>query len=280
MHVTPMNFPLLVDVLVIFNNVMRHGKVKVMDPRARANISKKKSRDGTEQDRDRPTNGSNELTFDHLTESLRLLDLMSILHQKAAPLYKSTNASYAVELEDNETLEDRLWIECWEPLLKGISRACCDARKQLRKQALTIFQRTLNSCDMQNLNYKHWKSCFEHILFPLVQTLIQPDWTVSQSGAPLGAPKVPPPSAELEETRIRAMNLLTKIFLKHLTFLSSDEESFKSIWLQILDFMDRYINIGRGETLAESIPESLKNVLLVMDTAKVFSKKGQNWGGV
>lgn len=266
-NVSPMNFPLLVDCLVIYNNVMRHGRVKVMDIRNY----------GNEPD-NRPI--QNEMTFDHLTESLRLVELMALLHQKAAPLYKSTNAKYAVELEDGEKLEDRLWSECWEPLLKGISRACCDARKQLRAHALTQFQKTLHMIDMQNISYKHWVRCFENILFPLVQTLINPDWTVTPSNAPPGSPKVPPSSNELEETRIRAMNnILTKVFLQHLNYLCQDEDSFKRIWLQILDFMDRYINIGRGETLAEAITESLKNVLLVMDTQKVFSKKGVNWVG-
>jgi len=125
---------------------------------------------------------------------------------------------------------------------------------------------------MQTLSQKHWFSCFDKILFPLVKILIQPDWTITPPGAPPGTPKIPPPSAELEETRIRAMNLLTKVFLQHLGILSGQKTSFKHVWLQILNFMGRYMNIGRGETLAEAIPEALKNALFVMNDAKVFDE--------
>ena len=129
---------------------------------------------------------------------------------------------------------------------------------------------------MQNVSTSKWINGFNKILFPLVKTLIQPDWKVTPAGAPPGTPKVPPPSSELEETRIRAMNLLTKVFLQHLNLLQTTPKTFQHVWLQILDFMDRYINIGRGESLAEAIPESLKNILLVMDTQEVFGKESSS----
>ena len=123
-NVSPVNFPLLVDCLTNFNKVMRHGKVKVVDPR-NGKIDKQTRRHSSEEQL------KEEVTFDHLTISLKLVDLMASLHQNAAIIYRSTNARYAVELDDGETLEDRLWMECWEPLLIAISRACCDSRKQV-----------------------------------------------------------------------------------------------------------------------------------------------------
>ena len=36
------------------------------------------------------------------------------------------------------------------------------------------------------------------------------------------------------------------------------------LWLQILDIMDRLMNSGQGDNLEEAVPESLKNILLVM----------------
>lgn len=36
------------------------------------------------------------------------------------------------------------------------------------------------------------------------------------------------------------------------------------LWLRILDIMDRLMNSGQGDNLEEAVPESLKNVLLVM----------------
>lgn len=70
----------------------------------------------------------------------------------------------------------------------------------------------------------------------------------------------------MEETRMRAATLLCKVFLQHLTPLRQLDE-FESLWFRILDFLDKYLNDSdRSELLVEAIPESLKNVLLVMET--------------
>ena len=36
------------------------------------------------------------------------------------------------------------------------------------------------------------------------------------------------------------------------------------LWLKILDILDRMMNSGQADTLEEAVPESLKNILLVM----------------
>lgn len=36
------------------------------------------------------------------------------------------------------------------------------------------------------------------------------------------------------------------------------------LWLKILDILDRLMNSGQGDNLEEAVPESLKNILLVM----------------
>ena len=36
------------------------------------------------------------------------------------------------------------------------------------------------------------------------------------------------------------------------------------LWLRILDIMDRLMNSGQNDNLEEAVPESLKNILLVM----------------
>ncbi len=69
---------------------------------------------------------------------------------------------------------------------------------------------------------------------------------------------------------MRAATLLCKVFLQHLTPLLLLED-FTSLWLQILDFLDKYMHHSdRSELLIEAIPESLKNLLLVMETAGIF----------
>eukprot|EP00042_Codosiga_hollandica_P048264 m.538737 g.538737 ORF g.538737 m.538737 type:complete len:139 (+) comp57629_c0_seq5:4092-4508(+) len=68
---------------------------------------------------------------------------------------------------------------------------------------------------------------------------------------------------------MRLCNLLTKVFLHHLPALFALTE-FTTLWLCILDFMDKYMHAG-GELLLEAVPESLKNMLLVMSTSGIFS---------
>lgn len=88
----------------------------------------------------------------------------------------------------------------------------------------------------------------------------------------------------MEETRMRGATLLCKVFLQHLSPLLT-LPTFMALWLTILEFMDKYMHADGSDLLAEAIPESLKNMLLVMDTARVFecpedgsnSEKCQMW---
>ena len=73
----------------------------------------------------------------------------------------------------------------------------------------------------------------------------------------------------MEETRTRAATLLGKVFLQHLTPLAT-LQTFTALWLTILDFMEKFIKAATSDLLADAVPELLKNMLLVMDTAGIF----------
>ncbi|PIK37414.1 putative golgi-specific brefeldin A-resistance guanine nucleotide exchange factor 1 isoform X2 [Apostichopus japonicus] len=101
---------------------------------------------------------------------------------------------------------------------------------------------------------------FSKVLFPLLAKLLE-----NNTHDPI----------EMEETRMRAASLLCKGFLQHLTPLLS-LSTFTALWMTILDFMDKYMNADKSELLSEAIPESLKNMLLVMHTAGVFETDGED----
>ncbi|KAK4694820.1 hypothetical protein P7C71_g2824, partial [Lecanoromycetidae sp. Uapishka_2] len=67
----------------------------------------------------------------------------------------------------------------------------------------------------------------------------------------------------MSDTRVQAANLLCKIFLHYLVLLS-EWDGMLDLWLRILDVLDRLMNSGQGDNLEEAVPESLKNILLVM----------------
>jgi hypothetical protein len=59
---------------------------------------------------------------------------------------------------------------------------------------------------------------------------------------------------------------VAQVFLQHLGPLSS-LPTFTALWLTILDFLAQFISTASSDLLADALPESLKNMLLVMDTS-------------
>ena len=69
----------------------------------------------------------------------------------------------------------------------------------------------------------------------------------------------------IDETKLRAAMMLFKVFLQHLTSLSG-LPTFSALWLSILDLIGQFSVTASTDILADALPESLKNMLLVMDT--------------
>ncbi|XP_044276109.1 Golgi-specific brefeldin A-resistance guanine nucleotide exchange factor 1 isoform X3 [Varanus komodoensis] len=285
-HVTPENFELCVKAIRIFVEASLNGGCKSQEKRGKSHKYdpklarfKKKAKESSlrhlrvsaqHQPQHRsPSEDEDEdesVPASYHTVSLQLLDLMHTLHTRAATIY----SSWAEELHHQEASGRRieadsqtLWADCWCPLLQGIACLCCDARRQVRMQALTYLQRALLVHDLQALDALEWESCFNKVLFPLLTKLLE-----NISPADVGG---------MEETRMRASTLLSKVFLQHLSPLLS-LPTFAALWLTILDFMDKYMHSGSSDLLPEAIPESLKNMLLVMDTAGIFHSADSRTG--
>lgn len=63
--------------------------------------------------------------------------------------------------------------------------------------AITYLQRALLVHDLQTLSGDEWESCFNKVLFPLLNKLLEPLTSQDQPG--------------LEETRMRAATVLSKV---------------------------------------------------------------------
>ena len=100
-----------------------------------------------------------------------------------------------------------------------------------------------------------WEAAFTSVLFPMLSQLL--------------IKSKPGERTAMEETRTRAATLLGKVFLQHLTPLAT-LQTFTALWLTILDFMEKFIKAATSDLLADAVPELLKNLLLVMDTAGIF----------
>jgi hypothetical protein len=89
-------------------------------------------------------------------------------------------------------------------------------------------------------------------------------WRASSAGVGEGARGDP-----LEETRLRASALLCKIFLHYAATIRPSPE-FNALWTSVLQYIERYMQADNSELLAEAVPESLKNILLVMSDSGVL----------
>ncbi|XP_044272751.1 Golgi-specific brefeldin A-resistance guanine nucleotide exchange factor 1 [Tribolium madens] len=251
-HITPYNFDDCVHCIRTFVEASLHGNRR--QRRGKEARGRRQRRKGAE--RRSPTSSPDEESDEEEVPSgyhqisIQLLDLMHTLHTRTAQIFK-----WWAEEGGALAKETSLWTQGWCPLLQGIARLCCDIRREIRMSAITYLQRALLVHDLQTLTGPEWEACFHRVLFPLLAHLL----TNIDPKDPMA----------MEETRMRAATVLSKVFLHHLTPLLS-LPTFSNLWLVILDFIDKYMHADKSDLLAEAIPESLKNMLLVMDSAKVF----------
>ncbi|KAK7510917.1 uncharacterized protein IWZ02DRAFT_192309 [Phyllosticta citriasiana] len=151
------------------------------------------------------------------------------------------------QLETNEA-----WNAYWSPIFHCLTTQCLNPCREIRHQALTSLQRTLLSNDLASPDHKEWTKIFGEVLFPLINQLLKPEIYQSDPGG-------------MGETRVQVATLLCKIFLHYLVALS-EWDGMLDLWLKILSIMDRLMHSGQGDNLEESVPESLKNILLVMSS--------------
>eukprot|EP01135_Chromosphaera_perkinsii_P011177 Nk52_evm4s2356 gene=Nk52_evmTU4s2356 len=145
----------------------------------------------------------------------------------------------------------------WIRVLKLLSLMCSDPRPPVRQHAITYLQRALLIPELHKLTCEEWRSCFEEVLFPMLGRLLDSELYKSQYG-------------RLDESRMRASALMSKVFLQHMQVLLNDK-GFAALWLKLLGFMDKFLHADNSDLLAEAVPESLKNMLLVMHTAGVIT---------
>lgn len=188
------------------------------------------------------------------TLSIQLLDLMYTLYTRTAQIFR-----WWAEEGCAVPQCSALWAQGWCPLLQGIARLAMDRRREVRTYAISCLQqRALLVHDLQTLSGAEWASCFQHVLFPLLNELLPESSSVAYIDAVL-----------LEESRIRTATIMSKVFLHHLTPLIELGTAFNDLWIDILNYIDKFMKVG-SDMLSEQMQEILKNMLLVMHSVRVF----------
>ncbi|KAL4802287.1 hypothetical protein BDV18DRAFT_64655 [Aspergillus unguis] len=209
------------------NEFISAGSVGYVEERHRDKVGKRSK--GVKQ----PKQSGNEV----VSRGVTAIGLIYHLTGRAPTLIKQSH------LEDGEA-----WSAYWSPIFQSLTSQCINPCRDIRHHAVSTLQRSLLSVDIGS--DKEWTAIFDQVLFPLILRLLKPEVFHSD---PLG----------MGETRVQAATLVCKIFLRYLDQHPS-AEGMLELWLKILDILDRMMNSGQGDSLEEAIPESIKNIILVM----------------
>lgn len=191
--------------------------------------------------------------------------------------------AFAPELAQSAGVDSprQVWERFWLPLMSSIAAQCINGHRGTRQAALTHLQRILLTPEIvqgstggdplpdEDENRDVIESIFHGVLFPTLHELLRPEvFQLDPSNE----------NGSMQETRMRACNLLCKVFLHYLGRLAQMpneelgqsnhvDDRFLTLWLTVLDFFDRFMHTGKRDQLTEATPENLKNVLLVMNAS-------------
>lgn len=157
---------------------------------------------------------------------------------------------------------DRSWSRGWQPVLSILCDLCSHRQSLVRNAALTAMQHLLLSNVMRAATPVLWRLCFKSVLFPMLEQLA-------------ASRKAGVDQQKLEGTRIRAFAAVHKIFLIYLPLLRALDD-FEQFWGHMLDVNERFLQLPGGE-LSEAVPESLKNVLLVLIDDHLLQEDNALW---
>ena len=153
-------------------------------------------------------------------------------------------------IERSQLESGEAWMSYWTPVLQRLQGQCLNPCRKIRRQACALLQNALLSPPLSPESETQWFLVFRIVLFGLISRLLKPEIRLAD------------PSG-MNETRSQALNILCRTFLHHLPRLAEERE-LSILWLEILDIMERLMGSSDGDNLEEAIPESLKNMLLVM----------------
>lgn len=187
--------------------------------------------------------------------SIQVLDL---LHSLLATSFTADTTATELQISSDNVLQlSSEWMRVC-PLLQGIAHMICKSHKHTTRQSATSYlQRAILAPQLNTLLAADWHACFLQVLFPMVSCFLENDH-VKQSQDHMR-----------QETLMRVATLLCRVFLQHLVPLS-DLDTFPLLWISLLDMMQQMMSLQDSELLLEAIPESLKNMMLVMTTTGVF----------
>jgi brefeldin A-resistance guanine nucleotide exchange factor 1 len=153
----------------------------------------------------------------------------------------------------------QMWCKSWLSVLEGFAKlaTCTDA--EIRHSSLIQLQRIFLDTKVANLPSDLIVSSFHIIIFSLLDQLVNQSVT------------------DIEETRLRAIQVLAKTFLNFLSVLQQVDK-LNEIWQETIVYMKKYyVDSNKGSSIFEAVPELLKNLVLVMNSQNIFKENPRIW---
>lgn len=151
----------------------------------------------------------------------------------------------------------------------AVAKHCVNGSRDIRQKAVSYLQRLLLSQQLMSSEEAALSAVFARVLLPILDELLKPQVFDRDP-------------AGMEETRLRAATLLCKVFLQYLMLLGETKETIATLLTRVIDLLERFMRTGSRQLVRDSeshpdeadlrcqyeaVPESLKNVLLVMQSS-------------
>ena len=122
--------------------------------------------------------------------------------------------------------------------MASLERQSINSSREIRQVAITHLQRVLlgQFILLEDADQAQVEEAFNRVIFPLVDELLKPEVF---NRDPAGMP----------ETRLRAASLLCKAFMQLEVKEGESQGDIRLVWIQVLDLLDRLMNIDRQDQL-------------------------------
>lgn len=164
------------------------------------------------------------------------------------------------------------WSEYVVPVHCALVQQCYHPVRQVRQQALALLQRTLLATDYAGMDRQCLLEEFRTVLLPLLEELQHAQGRMSRMSG-----------QEMEEIQVRASTVLSRVLLSNLKVLfpssaADPPPDVLEVWQALLRQLLRLLE-GSGDLIRESVPETVKNMLLVMAASGVLhpGEQGTLW---
>ena len=157
------------------------------------------------------------------------------------------------------------WLTSVNALARGLSRDTCQV---LRDSAIVVLHRTLTASEGLDLPGELWVQTTKELLVPVVSDL-------AHLAAQKGSSKTYP---GIDKSVRLAVAMLTKVLMQYGKAMSTDKD-FYELWSLALQALQDCMAAKQHESIMESVPENVKNMLLVMAAGGVLTPEWVESGG-